>query len=190
MDNFDEPLKNYRIEQCTNNRLMMEKVEKFIKKEVERLQACYGRTSQKTVDAYATELLKANFSPNEVGEVVTAILGESTSMPSLVEVKKLLHVKFKPTIKKGSSDRYKEQAKKEREEYNKMEKDLKEKIKLSDEDIMKWTKYYVREVFGEAVLNCDYLGAFKQIAVKDLIRSNMNQKQAIARGLKEIGQRA
>ena len=184
---WDDNLKNLRIEQCTNNRLMMERVEKQIKVEMERLIACYGRTSQKTIDAYTAEIFKANFSPVEVAEGVSSILGESATLPSLVEVKKILHSMY-GRKKKSTTDRDKEQSKKDREEYERMVKDLKEKIKLTDDDITRWTKYYVKHVFGEAVLQCDYLGAFKQIAVKDLIRSNMDKDRAISRGLKEIGQ--
>lgn len=180
-------LMDHRIVKCTNNRLLQEQVQKLIRKEIDRMMACYGRTNQKTSEGFTFELFKANFSPNEVAMAVDEMIGNYTNFPTVADIKKFLNIKFeKNPGKKRQDERDKIQSTKDREAYLKLKQEFVDKLKWEKKEFDLWTRYYVREVFGESVLECSFLGCFEQIALKDLAHSNMKQDRAIERGRREI----
>lgn len=184
---MEADLDDIRIEQCTNNRLMGEKVQKRIKAHIETLVISYGRVNQKTIDTYSFELYKSGYSANQIEEVVSSLTNDYEKFPTLPEVKKYLSAKFSDDPrKKLAHEKTMRQVKRDREDYQKLKKDFEEKLKWGKKEFDLWTKFYVREVFGEVVMTCEFLGCFEQIALKDLALSNMDQKRAVARGRKEI----
>ena len=185
---MEEALNDKRLSVLSNNRIAWEKVQKRIFKHIDRLLESFGRTNKNTKDTYTYEMLTADYSPNEVAMAVEEMISTSTGLPTVGDLKRYLRVKLdkKPAVK-YNEEKTKQQSQADREAYLKLKKEYQTKLKWGDEEFKMWTKYYTREVFGEALLNCDYIGCFEQIALKDLAVANMDQKRAIERGKKQAG---
>lgn len=181
-----EALHNTRKSECGNNTLMLQEIQKRMFKQCERLLESFGRTSLKTKETFTYELIQGNYSPREVEEAVDELIS-LTGLPCVGDVKKHLNMKFKRDPSKNFEDeKNKEQAKLDRDSYLKLRDDIASKKNWKDEDFNKYTRYYVREVFGESVLTCEFIKCFEQIALKDLALSGMNLEGAIERGRESV----
>ena len=180
MNYLDESFKNKRLTDTNGNRLMREKIQGAIKAQIDKLVMFYPGTSRDISKVYAEAIATANYTAEEVEKAILSF-GNQAKMPSLPEVKGVLaQITGRATPQQQRKEKEWKGATHDREEYIRIKESFLEKF--TQEDLDKWTKYYCKNVFGNEVLKLSYIRSFEQVALKDLVRSNMNKEKAIERG--------
>lgn len=91
------------------------------------------------------------------------------------------------TKKKGKFDYEFEQAKKETKRRNEDAKKAYDELikrKFCDEDVQRYVEFFIKEIYGDHDFK-GLKGAFRNQALAELFRANMDSKRAIQKGLKQ-----